>query len=284
MNDRELIKSLNALGIDADSYRVIALLPLVQVAWSDGVVQPAEGALIRRIAREQWRVGPAAEHLVEDWIAFRPSGDYLARGQRVLRELIGRSRGLSLDAADHHDVLTLSRNVAAVAGGLFGFGAVSAVEEASLSEIAGALSVSNADWNEALAEVSDVDEDGEPITDRFEINPAARARLRLDDEHQTLSETPAAASGRLIQADGSRQWVVQQRIAIGRSRTNEVQIPADAQASRHHAMIAQQAGDLWLQDLGSENGTFVNGARVTRRQLFGGEEIVFGSSGFQFVS
>ena len=51
---------------------------------------------------------------------------------------------------------------------------------------------------------------------------------------------------------------------FGRSRSSTVVIPS-SKASRNHATIhVQDNGEFWLIDLGSINGTFLNGSRVAR--------------------
>ncbi|MDA7921240.1 FHA domain-containing protein [Verrucomicrobiales bacterium] len=49
---------------------------------------------------------------------------------------------------------------------------------------------------------------------------------------------------------------------IGRSSECQVQIP-DPRVSRRHAMIRKQDGGFYLFDLGSFNGSYLNGSRVT---------------------
>jgi pSer/pThr/pTyr-binding forkhead associated (FHA) protein len=51
-------------------------------------------------------------------------------------------------------------------------------------------------------------------------------------------------------------------IGIGRSPENAVVIH-DEGVSRYHGRLLFENGSLWLQDAGSRNGVFVNGARVT---------------------
>ena len=53
-------------------------------------------------------------------------------------------------------------------------------------------------------------------------------------------------------------------LAIGRKDDCEIRL-ADAGVSRHHARLSRQAGALFLEDLGSSAGTFVNGRRVSAR-------------------
>ncbi len=50
--------------------------------------------------------------------------------------------------------------------------------------------------------------------------------------------------------------------SIGRHADNEIVLP-DSQVSRHHAEIVMQGGRWLIADLGSANGTFVNGERLT---------------------
>ena len=61
--------------------------------------------------------------------------------------------------------------------------------------------------------------------------------------------------------DGSRIPIAR-GCCIGRGRANDVVI-ADANVSRKHAVIhPQNAGEFWLIDMGSSNGTFLNGRKL----------------------
>src|SRR5215208_2200578 len=66
------------------------------------------------------------------------------------------------------------------------------------------------------------------------------------------------------------------QITIGRDSVNEVVIN-DAEISRRHARLTFQGGKYVLEDLGSTNGTFVNGQRLAGpRVLKSGEVVSFG--------
>lgn len=73
--------------------------------------------------------------------------------------------------------------------------------------------------------------------------------------------------------------------SVGRSSDNSVAFPEDSNISRYHAEIEWRDGDFYVIDLGSSNGTTVNGERVTTdKYLSDGDEIVFGgSSSVEFV-
>jgi len=68
---------------------------------------------------------------------------------------------------------------------------------------------------------------------------------------------------------------------LGRSSTSQVRVD-DPLASKAHCKILQQGG-LWaLVDLGSQNGTLVNGKRVSECQLSHGDQIRIGALTYQF--
>jgi hypothetical protein len=64
---------------------------------------------------------------------------------------------------------------------------------------------------------------------------------------------------------------------VGRSPDAAVWIDA-AGVSRHHARVTVAGGETTVEDLGSKNGTFVRGMRITMRHaLADGDQIRFGS-------
>ncbi|HET8644457.1 MAG TPA: SpoIIE family protein phosphatase [Vicinamibacteria bacterium] len=79
-------------------------------------------------------------------------------------------------------------------------------------------------------------------------------------------------------ADGTRQRfaVSKDRVTIGRARESDIFLP-DQWLSRQHAEIQRREGAFFLLDLGSKNGTLVNGERVRQqRRLQPGDVIALG--------
>jgi len=95
---------------------------------------------------------------------------------------------------------------------------------------------------------------------------------------------PPARPDVTLTVDGRVVPLSSDRVVIGRSRECDVRID-DGNVSRRHAELSRDHDERWtVVDLGSTNGTEVNGRRVTRRTplgdgdriSIGGTELVFG--------
>ncbi len=69
---------------------------------------------------------------------------------------------------------------------------------------------------------------------------------------------------------------------IGRGPENAVRLDADEYASSRHALVDARSDGVWVEDVGSTNGTFVNGSRIgDARLLRPGDVIRVGQSDFR---
>ena len=73
-------------------------------------------------------------------------------------------------------------------------------------------------------------------------------------------------------------------VRIGRGRTNEIHVASDGEISRRHCLIMRQRDDFFIEDLGSTNGTVINGDPVTVARLQADDHIKLGESSFRFVN
>ncbi len=60
-----------------------------------------------------------------------------------------------------------------------------------------------------------------------------------------------------------QRWQLVSELLIGRSADCDIVVP-DRQVSRHHARLKRVQGSYWLEDLGSKNGTHLNGTRISQ--------------------
>jgi len=95
------------------------------------------------------------------------------------------------------------------------------------------------------------------------------AELGLEREVATLSW------------DGRRHEIEKRRVVIGRSKDADIQVE-DPNVSRRHAEVRQEGAAHWVIDLGSTNGTEVNGRRLKRAKLRPGDTITVGSTELVF--
>lgn len=73
----------------------------------------------------------------------------------------------------------------------------------------------------------------------------------------------------------------QRSVEIGREVEGGLR-PGSELVSRRHALLSQRAEEWWLQDLGSANGTFVNGERISRSMLRTGDLVHFADVAYRF--
>lgn len=79
-----------------------------------------------------------------------------------------------------------------------------------------------------------------------------------------------------------RSFPLQTSLTIGRAEEAGLRIPLDS-ISRSHARLTPAGDEVLLEDLGSANGTWLNGKRITRAQAVHGDEIRFDTQRFQLL-
>jgi pSer/pThr/pTyr-binding forkhead associated (FHA) protein len=99
----------------------------------------------------------------------------------------------------------------------------------------------------------------------------------------------AAAGGRLVVQEspvldeGDEFSVDSAPLTIGRGGQNDVAIDGDEFASARHVRFEPRRDGVWVHDLGSTNGTFVNGVRIDgARRLAPGDIVRVGETDLRF--
>ena len=140
VRDEGLLARLAELGIRPETLAALTLIPLVQVAWADGVMDNKErdaileGAVSSGISRESASYG-----LLEIWTVEEPSAELT----RAWRDFIAALAKELTDEERHRlrdNVLTRAYDVADAAGGFLGSGPrVSAEERAVMDDLGSAF-------------------------------------------------------------------------------------------------------------------------------------------------
>ncbi len=92
---------------------------------------------------------------------------------------------------------------------------------------------------------------------------------------------PKPVAAHLVDETGQALGLTGEDTSIGRAVDNDIVLEIKG-VSRHHARIVWEMDRYVLLDLGSTNGSFVSGNRVTRQPLSGGEAISLGGASFTF--
>lgn len=108
----------------------------------------------------------------------------------------------------------------------------------------------------------------------------ARGTVKVDAKVVKGEMVPWA---HLIEIHGPRRVPIKHnRALVGRSRRADVML-GDPEVSRSHALVWQQGGSCWVQDLASANGTLLNNVRIDGpTALTDGDSLTLGVARFGF--
>lgn len=140
IEEGELLRRLVELGIRAETWAAISLVPLVEVAWANGSVEaPERRAVLSAAEASGVSPGGSAAQMLDAWLERRPDGRLLQAWGEYIVALCA-----TLEPAERSslrdEILGRARHVAEAAGGFLGLGRkVSPEEQAVLDELARAF-------------------------------------------------------------------------------------------------------------------------------------------------
>ncbi|MDX1657967.1 MAG: FHA domain-containing protein [Nitriliruptorales bacterium] len=108
------------------------------------------------------------------------------------------------------------------------------------------------------------------------------------DQHEQLEDVPdlEPGTGMLVVVRGpnagSRFLIDRDSTTIGRHPDSHIFLD-DVTVSRRHAEVEREEGTMRVSDLGSLNGTYVNGERVEEQDLTTGDEVQIGRFKLMYV-
>ena len=102
--------------------------------------------------------------------------------------------------------------------------------------------------------------------------------IRVDVEEEGVS-----SHWQLFASSDPEGLYIGEKLAVGRGDDNDLRIN-EGHVSRHHALLEVVNKTVWIRDLGSSNGTFVNGERLVGAwRLFHGDEVTFDECRYQLI-
>lgn len=147
---------------------------------------------------------------------------------------------------------------------------------------------------EAMLKKAGLGDQARTQADPVPVTPAQPQPIKpivLDASTPSAAVTPMATPGlvtavanpRLVRSDGSVMLLADGANLVGRDDGLAVSLAGESSVSRQHARLDKTGDDVRLTDLGSTNGTFVNGARISTETLLRvGDSVQFGAVAFRF--
>jgi hypothetical protein len=134
--DERILAALEELGFTREVLVLLHIVPLVQVAWSDGKISGAERRKIVEVAAARGIVpGTPAYERLENLLAERPPDEGFEACLRVIHAMFATLPAEQRRAVET-DLPAFAHAVARASGGVLGIGAVGAEEQAVLDRIA----------------------------------------------------------------------------------------------------------------------------------------------------
>ncbi|MDA0168316.1 FHA domain-containing protein [Solirubrobacter taibaiensis] len=134
------------------------------------------------------------------------------------------------------------------------------------------------DAERALRRLRDAYGAGEVSTATLEVRTALALTGRAEDAVWDLPRWRLTRDPVRALVLGGSEWPLTERgrWTLGRASDCDIHLAADDAVSRHHAEIAVRAGICLIRDLGSANGTLLNGRFITRARLRRGDVLELG--------
>ena len=115
-----------------------------------------------------------------------------------------------------------------------------------------------------------------------EVMTDAGAVAKVSEIAEPMNSSPRLVEAALVLQNGERITLDTDSLKIGRQASCRI-VFNDSNVSREHAQLRRSADGWKLLDLGSTNGTKINGVKITEEQLLvNGDELGFGTSSAKF--
>jgi hypothetical protein len=112
--------------------------------------------------------------------------------------------------------------------------------------------------------------------------PAPKKSVAAAPAPKGGAAAPAKNALCVVNGQGEMQKVEKDPFIIGRSRTCDLVIPS-SKVSRQHCRVSRENGDYFIEDLGSPNGVWRDGVKITKEKIKDGDEFMLSDEVVKFV-
>jgi hypothetical protein len=127
-------------------------------------------------------------------------------------------------------------------------------------------------------------EEGQRIRLFVEVDKLSTEIVEDADHVLTSMQSSRPVARMLVRIKDSQEIrypIYKDTVTVGRTGDNDIQVN-DKHVSAYHALLFGKDDDIYIEDLQSRNGVYVNGVRVTNEKLKDGDEITIGDADFLY--
>jgi hypothetical protein len=142
LQDPALLKELQDLGFTPDTVVLLPIVPVLEMAWAEGGITPAERDLIVRLARSRGVAEDSvADRQLSAWLSSRPAPSVFAHAGRLTAAMLASGSDQVTIGLTADQLVAYCEKVAAASGGILGLriGSISLEEKSLLARIASDL-------------------------------------------------------------------------------------------------------------------------------------------------
>jgi hypothetical protein len=142
LQDPALLKELQDLGFTPETVVLLPLVPVLEVAWAEGGITPAERDLLVRLARSRGVAEDSvADRQLNAWMTSRPAPSVFTHAGRLTAAMLASGSDQVTTGLTADELVAYCEKIAAVSGGILGLriGSVSLEEKSLLARIASDL-------------------------------------------------------------------------------------------------------------------------------------------------
>jgi hypothetical protein len=121
LQDPNVLTELQELGFTPDTVSLLPLVPVLELAWAEGGITPAERDLLVKLARSRGIAeGSPADRQLTQWMSSRPAGAVFERAGRLISAVLESGSREFHGGLTPEQLVAYCEQIASASGGIFG--------------------------------------------------------------------------------------------------------------------------------------------------------------------